>query len=131
MSSSTRWLAAILGGAAIVALIVGAIIWHRGQEPRISEPADGWPEKERAAFIDSCVKSCRAAPGVTPDRYPLCDQACKCGADEGEKIVNGQELVEIYRAMQSGKPTKEQNDKLEKMKAAGVACASLGAGDKK
>jgi hypothetical protein len=126
MSGSTRWLAAILGGIAVVVLVVGAIILHREQVPQAPEPAGRWPEKERAAFIDSCVKTCRAAPGVTPDRYPLCDQACKCGADEGEKIVSGEELVEIYRALQSGKPTKEQNEKLEKMKAAGIACTAQG-----
>ena len=87
-----------------------------------SEPGR-WPPAERTAFIDSCVKSCRAAPGVTPARYPVCDEACKCSADEAEKMVNAQELVEIHKGMQSGKPTKEQSDKLEKMKAAGLACA--------
>jgi len=127
MSGRTRLLAAIFGGLAVIALIAGvAITLQRGQDAQPSGQPGQWPAPERAAFVDSCVKSCRAAPGVTPDRYPLCDQACKCGADEAEKIVTGQELLEIYKAMQSGKPTKEQSDKLERMKAAGLACAARG-----
>jgi len=121
-------LAAIFGGLAVIALVAGvAITLQRGQDAPPSDPSGRWPAQERAAFIDACVKSCRAAPGVTPARYPICDQACACGADEAEKIATGQELVEIYKAMQSGKATKEQNDKLEKMKAAGIACAAQGA----
>ena len=117
----TRLLAAILGGVAVIALIAGAVFMLRNQDTTPSEPGR-WPPGERTAFIDSCVKSCRASPGVTPARYPICDQACKCSADEAEKMVTAQELVEMYKAMQSGKATKEQNDKLEKMKATGVAC---------
>ena len=120
MSGNTRLLAAIFGGVAIIALIAGAVFMLRNQSTP-SEPGR-WPPAERTAFIDPCVKSCRASPGVTPARYPVCDQACKCSADEAEKMVTPQELVELYRGMQSGKPTKEQTDKLEKMKAAGVAC---------
>jgi hypothetical protein len=127
MSGQTRLLA-IFAGVAVLALIAGvAITLQRGQDAQPSAEPGRWPASDRAAFIDSCVKSCRAAPGVTPDRHPLCDQACTCGADEAEKIVTGQELVEIYNAVQSGKATKEQNDKLERMKAAGVACAAQGA----
>jgi hypothetical protein len=127
MWGRTRLLA-IFGGSAAIALIAAvAITLLRGQEAQPSGEPGRWPAQERTEFIDSCVKSCRAAPGVTPDRYALCDQACKCGADEAEKIVTGRELVEIYEAMQSGKPTNEQNDKLERMKAAGIACAAQGA----
>jgi hypothetical protein len=118
----TRLLAAILGGVAVVALIAGAVVMLRDQSTP-AEPGRG-PSAERPAFIDSCVKSCRNSPGVTPARYPVCDQACKCSADEAEKMVTPQELVELYKSMQSGKPTKEQTDKLERMKAAGVACAA-------
>ena len=126
MSGRTRILAAF-GGLAVIALIAGvAITLQRGQDAQPSGEPGRWPAQERTEFIDACVKNCRAAPGVTPSQYPLCDQACKCGADEAEKIVTGQELVEIYTAMQSGKPTKEQNDKLERMKAAGIACATQG-----
>jgi len=126
MTGRTRLLA-IFGGSAAIALIAGvAITLQRGQDAPTSGERGRWPAQERTEFVDSCVKSCRAAPGVTPVQYPLCDQACKCGADEAEKIVTGQELVEIYKAMQSGKPTKVQNDKLERMKAAGLACAAQG-----
>jgi hypothetical protein len=127
MSGRTRLLA-IFGGSAAIALIAAvAITLLRGQEAQPYGEPGRWPAQERTDFIDSCVKSCRAAPGVMPAQYPVCDQACKCGADEAEKIVTGQELVEIYQAIQSGKPTNEQNDKLERMKAAGVACAAQGA----
>jgi len=126
MSGGTRLLAAILGGLAVIALIAGGtVIMLRDQGTPSSEPGR-WPAAERTAFVDSCVKSCRAAPGVTPDRYPLCDQACTCSADEAEKMVTAQELVGLYKGMQSGKATKEQNEKLERMKAAGVACAAQG-----
>ena len=118
----TRLLAAIFGGVAVIALIAGAVVVLRNQSTP-SEPGR-WPPAERTAFIDSCVKSCRNSPGVTPARYPVCDQACTCSADEAEKMVTPQELMELYKGMQSGKPTKEQTDKLERMKAAGVACAA-------
>jgi hypothetical protein len=127
MSGGTRLLAVVIGAVVVIAAIAGVAIYlQRGQEAPSADASGRWPAQERTAFIDACVKSCRAAPGVTPARYPLCDQACKCGADEAEKIVTGQELVEVYKAMQSGKPTKEQSDKLERMKAAGVACAAQG-----
>jgi len=130
MSGRTRLLA-IFGGAAVIALIAAvAITLLRGHETGPPGPLvtpGRWPAAERTAFIDSCVKSCRASPGVTADRYPLCDQACKCGADEAEKMVAAEELMDIYKAVQSGKATADQNDKLEKMKAAGIACATQGA----
>ena len=116
----TRLLAAILGGVAVIALIAGAVFMLRDQGTP-TEPGR-WPPAERTAFIDSCVKSCRNSPGITPARYPVCDDACKCSADEAEKMVTTQELIELYKGIQGGKPTKEQIDKLEKMKAAGVAC---------
>jgi hypothetical protein len=123
MSGRARLLAIFAGSAAITLIAAVAITLLRGQEAAPSDPSGRWPAPERAAFIDACVQKCRAAPGVTPDRYPLCDQACKCAADEAEKVVPGQELGEIYRAMQGGKATPEQNDKIERMKAAGIACA--------
>jgi hypothetical protein len=127
MSERTRLLAAIFGGLAIIAVIAGVAITATTQRGQDTQLPGRWPAAERTAFIDSCVKSCRASPGVTPARYPLCDQACQCGADEAEKIVTGQELVDIYKALQSGKATNEQNDKLERMKAAGIDCAAQGA----
>ena len=130
MFGRTRLLA-IFAGAAVIALIAAvAIILLRGHETGPPGPLvtpGRWPAQERTDFIDSCVKSCRAAPGVTPAQYPVCDRACKCGADEAEKIVAAEDLVDIYKEMQNGKPTREQSDKLERMKAAGLACAAQGA----
>jgi len=126
MSGRTRLLAIFGGLAAIAVIAVVDFTLLRGHETGPPGPLvtpGRWPAAERAAFIDSCVKSCRASPGVTADRYPLCDQACKCGADESEKMVHAEELMEIYKASQSGTATRDQNDKLEKMKAAGIACA--------
>ena len=122
MSGNTRLLAGFFGGVAVVALIAGAVVMLLKQSAP-SEPGR-WPTADRTAFIDSCIKSCRNSPGVTPDRYPVCDHACKCSADEAEKMVTAPELVELYKSIQGGKATKEQSDKLERMKAAGVACAA-------
>ncbi len=114
MSRGTRLLAIILGAAvAIAAIVVVALYLNRG-----------WPPAERTAFIEACVKSCRGSPGVTADRYPVCDKACTCAADEAEKMVSARELTELYNAMQSKTATPEQNEKLEKMKSAGVTCIS-------
>jgi len=135
MSGNTRLLAIIVGAVVAIAAVAGVATYLlRGQETGPPGPLatpGQWPVSERRAFIDSCVKSCRSSPGVTADRYPLCDQACNCGADEAEKLVRAEELVELYKAMEAKKTSTEQNDKLEKMKAAGVACAAQGAGDKK
>jgi hypothetical protein len=126
MSGSTRLLVIILGAVVVIAAAAGiAIYLQGGQETAPPGPLatpGAWPASERQAFIASCVKSCRSSPGVTADRYPLCDQACKCSADEAEKLVTAEELVEIYKAMQGGTASKDQNDKVEKMKAAGIAC---------
>ncbi len=119
MSRGTRLLVILLGAAVAVAAIVGIAIYLQR----------GWPAAERTAFIDACVSSCRASPGVTPDRYPMCDQACTCGADEAEKMMTARELME-FKTMESDKATPEQADKLEKVKAAGAACAAR-AGAKK
>jgi hypothetical protein len=136
--SGPRLVAAIVGGLVAIALLVGiGITVHRGQDssepsrPLTDSPSSGqWAEGERTAFVESCVKSCRASPGVTAERYPICDQACTCAAEEAQKIVSGQELVELYRAVQTGKATTEQNDKLQRMKSAGVACAAKNVGAK-
>ena len=126
MSGSTRLLVIILGAVVVIAAAAGiAIYLQGGQETAPPGPPatpGGWPASERKAFIDSCVRSCRSSPGVTADRYPLCDKACTCSADEAEKMVSAEELVEIYKAMQGGTASKDQNDKVEKMKAAGIAC---------
>jgi hypothetical protein len=129
MSTPIRWIAGIVLGLAIVTLVAVMIVRsQRGQQP--SAPGH-WPEGERKSFVDACVVNCRKAPGVTADRYSLCDQACTCAADEGEKVVSSDDLVAIYTAQQSGKVTGEQNQKLEQLKSLGLACAARTAGNRK
>jgi hypothetical protein len=117
--------AAIVGGLVVIALLVGiGIAVHRGQDASspsqalTDTPPGHWPPGERTAFIKSCVDKCRAAPGVTPERYPVCDRACACAADEGEKIMTVEEMIAVYK---SGKA--EQNEKLKRITQAGIACA--------
>ncbi len=98
-----------------VMAIAGYLLWTR-------EPSSGWSRAERASFIEGCTKNCRGAPGVGPDRYPLCDKACSCSADEGEKIASGKELAEIEVAHKAGTTTNEQNEKLQRITKAGLAC---------
>jgi hypothetical protein len=64
-----------------------------------------WSSSDRADFIRSCVEECRKSPGVTEDKYPLCDRACTCGADEGERIMTAGELAAVARALSSGNAT--------------------------
>ena len=128
MSRRTLLLAATVGGAAalVVAIAVVVAIMYRDQ----SAPLGRWQPEQRTAFIESCVKSCRIQPGVTPAKYPLCDQACTCAADEGEKLLSNQELVELYLAEKSGKSSIGDSAKMQKVKDAGIACAARAAGKK-
>jgi hypothetical protein len=120
MSERNRWLAAIIGGVVVVALIAGvSITLQRGEEKPPATPGH-WPANERTAFINSCVEKCRAAPGVTPAHYPVCDHACNCAADQAEKTLTIDELVTIYR----GNATAEQKDKLKKVEEAGLTCVN-------
>jgi hypothetical protein len=124
MSKSTLVLLSLLGGVAVlVAIVLVAIPWPGGKDAAPGR----WPENERTSFIDSCVKSCRNSPGVTPDRYPLCDKACTCSADEGEKIIGSTELVAIYFGEKTGLASDEQKAKLQKLKDLSMACAKKSA----
>lgn len=118
MSRQTRLIAALLGGLAI-AIVAAAWFVFAGSH------GDGtsWPPGERAAFMRSCVEKCRAAPGVTESHYPLCDSACTCAADEGEKIMTVQELAAAAQAITSGKASAEQTAKMDRLKAAGMRCS--------
>jgi len=120
-------LAALAGAAVCVAIALAVITLPDGRQapaPGGSAAASGaWPESQRKNFIDACVDSCRKAPGVTSARYPLCDQACKCAADEGERLVPGTELAAIYLAHQTGTASAEQKEKMQKLGDAGLACA--------
>jgi hypothetical protein len=119
MSKRNRWLAAIIGGVVVVALIAGvAITLQRGAEQEPATPGH-WRASDRTAFINSCVEKCRASPGVTPAKYPACDRACSCAADEGEKIMSFTELVAIER----DNGTAAQNEKVKRMTQAALDCA--------
>ncbi len=114
MPLPSRQHAAILGGLTIAAVAVaGYLFWM---------PSSGWSTADRTSFIESCNRNCRSAPGVTPDRYPLCDKACTCAADEGEKIASGRELAEIEEAHKAGTASSEQNEKMQRITKAGLAC---------
>ncbi len=123
--SGPRLVAAIVAGLVVIGLLVGiGVTVHHGQETSspsqalTDTPPGHWPAGERTAFIKSCVDKCRASPGVTPDRYPVCDRACGCAADEGEKTMSVDEMIAIYK---SGKA--DQNEKLKRITQAGIACA--------
>lgn len=126
MTARTRLIAALLGGAAIMVL---AGVWF--VMVRANDDGTSWPPAQRAAFIRSCVEKCRLAPGVTEDRYPLCDTTCACAADEGEKIMTTRELTSAGLAMANGQVSAEQTAKVERLKAAGQSCAVRPATDKK
>lgn len=126
MSRQTRFIAALLGGLAVLVLV--AVWLMRTDGPNGST---SWPPAARTSFIASCVEKCRAAPGVTEARYPLCDSACACAADESEKIMTGDELGAAALAMNAGTASAEQKDKMNHIKAAGMACATRTTQDKK
>jgi len=114
------FLLSALAGAAICVAIVLAFVTLPG---RLEHSSENWPEIQRANFIASCVESCRKSPGVTSSRFELCDQSCKCAAAEGEKLLPGSELADLYLAQQKGSASAEQKEKLKRLQDAGLACA--------
>ncbi len=120
MAISPRLRNSLLGGLGIAALVAAVTAASYLLVP--SQPPGPWPKEQRDAFLDSCNQKCRSSPGVTPDRYPLCDKACTCGADEAEKIVSSAELARIVVAQKAGLTSKTQDEKLQKIAAAGLAC---------
>lgn len=126
MSRQTRLIAALLAGLAVLALAAIWFVMGRDQQAAI-----GWPPSERAAFMGNCIEQCRASPGMTESRYPICDSACTCAADEGEKIMTVQELASAAQAIGSGNPSAEQTAKMDRLKAAGMRCATGAAPAKK
>ncbi len=118
MTSRTRLAVLLLGGAAV---LIAVALWFVMSGDR-QQAGAGWPPSERAAFMRSCIEECRNSPGVTADKYPLCDTACTCGADEGEKAMSVQELTATARAISSGSASAEQTAKMDRVKAAGMRC---------
>jgi hypothetical protein len=125
MTPQTR-LIAIVGGVAFV-VAAAVAFWFTMAGNR----ADGWPASERAAFMRNCVEQCRLSPGMTEARYPVCDTACTCAANEGEKNFTVAELGAAAQATISGNATPEQTAKMERLKAAGMNCAATNPSDKK
>jgi hypothetical protein len=121
MSRSTLVLLSAWGGIAVlVAAGLGFTFMNRSPETR----PDRWPDDMRTSFVDSCVKSCRASPGVTPDRYPQCDQMCKCTVDEAEKSISSTDLTMIFLAEKTGLASSEQKEKMKKLMDTTRACAT-------
>lgn len=120
MSRPILLLLSAVAGVAICAAIVLAFVTVPA---RVGGPTGAWSETERTEFIRSCVDSCRKSPGVTPDRFPLCDDSCKCAADEGEKLLPARELTQIYTAYQNGTASPEQREKLKTLQDASLVCA--------
>lgn len=120
MAPRTRLIALLLGGTAVVALAAAAWFVIAGDHTA----GTAWPPSEREAFMRSCTEQCRTSPGVTQDRYPVCDQACTCAADEGEKTMTVQELAAAAQAITSGNASAEQTVKMDRLKAAGMRCTT-------
>lgn len=118
MASRTRLI--VLTGSVAFVVAAAVAFWLTMAGHR--SPAAGWSAGERAAFMESCVRECRAAPGVTADRYPACDQACTCGADEGSRTMTARELDEAADASSHSRATDEQKAKLERMHEAAMRC---------
>ena len=127
MTPRTRSIAALLGGAV---LLIAVTVWLVLPSDR-KDGGTSWPPSERAAFMRSCVEECRKSPGVTEDKYPLCDRACTCSADEGEKVMSVQELWSTATSISSGSASVEQTAKMERVKAAGMRCVMQAAPEKK
>jgi hypothetical protein len=116
MSPKVRLIAAVTVGCFVIAFIVAFFT-------TIGRPSDKtWSSTDRRTFIASCVEKCRIAPGVTADRYPLCDSACACAADEGQKLMTGAELGAAAQAISSGTATTEQTAKMSSIQTAAMAC---------
>ncbi|MEI6202922.1 MAG: hypothetical protein WCP68_13310 [Enhydrobacter sp.] len=127
MTPRTSFIAALLGGAA---LLIAITVWLVLPGDR-KDGGASWPPAERAAFMRSCVEECRKSPGVTEDKYPLCDRACACSADEGEKVMSVQELGSTATSIAGGSASPEQIAKMERVKAAGMRCAMQAAQEEK
>lgn len=113
MSRQNQLIALLVGAAVAVAALVG---W-------LTLGDKGWSTADKEAFVSNCVEKCRAAPGVTPDRYPLCDRACACALEEGQKQMSGPELGAAAEAINSNTATPLQREKMSRIQSAAMACA--------
>jgi hypothetical protein len=122
----TQLISSLVAGAALLVVLGVWLVMAGG-----GKDGGAWPPSERAAFIRSCVEECRKSPGVTADKYPLCDRACACSADEGERIMTAQELGKTATSISNGTASPEQLAKMDRVKAAGMHCVTGAAPDKK
>ena len=119
MTPRTSLIAALLAGTVVLIVIAVWLVM-----PGDRQDATSWPASERAAFMRSCIEECRKSPGVTSDKYSLCDRACTCSADEGEKVMSVRELGLTAQALSSGSASAEQTEKMDRVKAAGMRCVA-------
>ena len=119
MTSQARLIALVLSGGAI-AIMLG--VWFI--TPNDGAAGNGWRPAERAEFVRNCVEECRKAAGVTPEHYPVCDNACGCAIDEGEKIMTAREADAASQATKSNTASAQQKAAMEQMKKAGLRCAA-------
>ena len=116
MTPQTR-LIAIAGGAAFV-VAAAVALWFTMADRTV------WSPETRADFMRHCTDSCRKAPGVTEDKYPLCDRICTCDVDESEKTMSPRALALAEKAVGDGTATTEQTEKINRIIAAGKRCAA-------
>lgn len=111
-----------MGLAAVGVVAVASLAAHL----LLKRPTPGhWAEAQKSAFIEACNTNCKKSPGVTPDRYPICEKVCACSAAEAEKILSEADLAEIEAAASSGKTSLEQNEKMQRMTKATQVCLKL------
>jgi len=124
MTSQTRTVLLVVAGLVVLAAVATwlSLRGHQG---------NAWPAEAKAAFVKNCVEKCRAAPGMTEDKYAYCDSACTCSADESEKVVSIAELEEIGLAMKTGKTAPSQTETLNRVKGAAAVCTARAAKEQK
>jgi hypothetical protein len=106
------------------AVVAAATVWFmRTSEDR--PDATGWRPSEIAAFLNNCIEQCRGAPGVTPERRPLCDNACKCAADEARKVMTARELDAAAQAVNNNTATEKQKTAMAQLQQAGLRCVEV------
>jgi hypothetical protein len=104
------------------AVAIAAGIWFMTADDGAA--GSGWRPAERAAALRNCVEACRSSPGVTPERYPVCDSACDCAVAEGEKTMTARDADAAAVAMKSNSATAQQKAAMEQMRDAGMRCAA-------
>jgi hypothetical protein len=118
------FLSALVGGAVLMAIALAVLPLRDSTEaPQAPQPPTHWSESERVTFIEACAKSCRNSAGATATGQALCERVCACSADEGEKFLTVNELAAIVLAEKVGMASRNQKEKMQKLKDAGLACA--------